>query len=177
MLLFIVFLACISCGDTAQKTNTATQTQDETKLKTALDQLEQELLNSRMEKIDFEKAAKLVNLSIQYVDAFPEASNSPVYLFRAGEVCVALKKHDKALDLWERLRNTYPSHPKAPIALFLQGFTADGQMQNKEKATAYYQLFLKLYPKHEQAAQVKLLLQNLSLTPEELIESFKKQNQ
>ena len=176
----ILILLClsllVSCGEPNQKTQSnETKKTDQVTLKASLDQLEEELKNSTSNEIDKVKANALVEKSIQYVDAFPKDEWSPGYLFRAAEVCVGLKAYDKALGYWERMRTDYSTHEKAPVALFLQGFTCDNQMTRKvEEAKKYYNEFLLTYPDHEFADQVKELLKNIDISPEELIKSFQK---
>ncbi len=175
--IFSIVLWFCACGESTQKTTTQTSPVNKASLKAELDKLENSLLNSKAEQIDVEKASNLVHLSLQFVDSFPEDSNSPAYLFRAGEVSVALRQYEKALDLWEEMQTQYPKDGKAAIALFLQGFTCDEQMQDTERAKAYYQAFLEKYPDHQQAKQVQMLLNNLALSPEDLIKSFKEKKQ
>lgn len=166
----VMFFACNPSTD--QSSSTTNEPMNKDSLKSELDQLETELKNSSDINMDNEKAKLLVAKSIQYVDAFPEDELSGGYLFRSGEVSVGLKDYQKAIEYWERMKNEYSNHKRASIALFLQGFTCDNQMRDIECAKKYYGEFLEKYPDHEYAEQVKELLKNIDLSPEELVRSF-----
>ena len=178
-LLILLSISLIySCGETNQQNRTEKEaTANQITLKNTLDQLEEDLKNSTSTEIDKAKANALIDKSIQYVDAFPKDERSPGYLFRAGEVCVGIKSYDKALALWEKMKTDYSTHEKAPVALFLQGFTRDNQGDKVEEAKKYYNEFLSKYPDHEFADQVKGLLKNIDISPEELIRSFQKKRE
>ncbi len=173
ILMMILFFSCGETQQQAGKTKEKPTQVDQTSLKSSLDQLEAELISNKTTKVDKEKANDLINKSIQYVDAFPKDEMSPEYLFRAGEVSVGIGSYNQALEIWDRVRAEYSDHKKASIALFLQGFTSENQMKNKEKAKTYYNDFLVKYPKHEYADQIVQLLKNIDVSPEDLIKSFK----
>ena len=61
--------------------------------------------------------------------------------------------------------------------MFLQGFTCDNQMRDVEGAKKYYNEFLLKYPDHEYVDQVKELLKNIDISPEELVKSFQKKRE
>lgn len=175
ILLFLCTLTVFSCGGTSQQTPATTEEKvDRIALKSALDALENELSNNTSTKIDTKKAKDLIEKSIQFVDAFPDDPMSPGYLFRTAEVSVGIKEHQKALEYWERLQTAYGTYEKAPIALFLQGFTCENHVKDTDKAKEYYNKFLTKYPDHEYADQVAMLLENIDISPEDLIKSFQK---
>jgi outer membrane protein assembly factor BamD (BamD/ComL family) len=124
-------------------------------------------------KVDTAKANALIETSLQFVEAYPRDSLSPIYLFRAADVSVGVGKPEQAIALWGNFQRQYPEHERAPAALFFQGFTCDNQLSDKERSANYYKKFLSQYPEHELAEQAKLLLEQLSLSPEELIRQFK----
>ena len=165
-------LLIFSCGEPSSQPASETTKVDQAALKSSLDELETALKSNKTTKIDKVKAQDLIDKSIQYVNAFPEDELSPGYLFRAAEVCVGIGSYQKALDYWERVKKEYSSHSKAPIALFLQGFTCENQLKDTAKAKQFYNDFLAKYPSHEYVDQVQLLLKNIDMSPEDLIKSF-----
>ncbi len=171
LLTVTVFMAC---GNSGQQSSTAASNIDQKELKSELDQLEKTLQTSQSTELDKATAKTLIEKSVQYIDAFPKDEWSPKYLFRTGEVCVGIKEYKRAIDYWERLINDYSTHEKAPIALFLQGFTCDNQMKDIESAKKYYNAFLKKHPNHEYAKQVVELVKNIDISPEDLIKAFQK---
>lgn len=171
----IIFFACGEQSN--QSTSGAAKKVDKVALKSELDEIEKELQSNTSTMINKTKANLLIEKSIQYIDAFPKDELSGGYLFRAGEVCVGIKEYKKAIDLWERMKSDYSTHKRAPIALFLQGFTCDNEMREIEGAKKYYNEFLLQYPDHEYVGQVKELLKNIDISPEELVKSFQKKRE
>ncbi|MBL7923513.1 MAG: tetratricopeptide repeat protein [Bacteroidia bacterium] len=124
---------------------------------------------------DYGKADSLVVLYLSYADAYQDDTLSPSYLFKAGELSVATGQFDRAIELFGRVQR-YPNYNKIASALFLQGFVSDNHKRDTVMARQYYTRFLDQYPKHELADDARVLLQQLSLSPEALIELFEKQN-
>ncbi len=120
---------------------------------------------------DKTKAQQMIELYQQYATAYPDDTLSPAYLFKAAELNLAIGQFNPAMDLFNRVQR-YPNFKKVATALFLQGFIAENHLHDTEKAKAIYEKFLRLYPEHELAADVRLMLQQLSLSPEALIRMF-----
>ncbi len=174
-LFFLSILVCFACKGTGQQNNkTVASAINQVELKQEINKLEDILKSNSSGKVDLAQANELIEKSILYIETFPKDSLSPAYLFRTGEVCVGIKNYEKGLKLWEKLRTEYKTHEKAAAALFLQGFTAENQMQDIPIAKGYYNRFLEEYPNHTYADQVKMLLKNIDISPEELIKSFQK---
>ncbi|MBK7740250.1 MAG: hypothetical protein IPI42_06725 [Saprospiraceae bacterium] len=57
-----------------------------------------------------------------------------------------------------------------------KAFTFDNDLHDKETAKKNYEEFLKDYPNHKPAGDVKLLLQTMNKTDAQLIEEFEKKN-
>ncbi len=79
----------------------------------------------------------------------------------------------KAADLFRSIYDKYPQNSNAPKALFLSGFILANDLRDYNNATATFNLFLKQYPNNELAASVKEELNNMGLTPEEILEHKK----
>ncbi|MFT5168014.1 MAG: tetratricopeptide (TPR) repeat protein [Saprospiraceae bacterium] len=178
IILFFSMIMVVACGEPSeQAASMANEKVDKEVLKSELDQLEEVLKSNTSTTINNAKANLLIEKSIQYINAFPKDELSGGYLFRAGEVSVGIKEYKKAIDYWERMKKEYSTHKRASIALFLQGFTCDNQMRDIEGAKKYYNEFLIKYPDHEYADQVKELLKNIDISPEELVKSFQKKRE
>ena len=109
-----------------------------------------------------------------YVEKNPKDTISAMYLFKAGDLSRGLGKFDDAINYWQMLIEKYPDYKRAPDALFLQAFTYENDVKDLDKAKNLYETFLKKYPNHSFAANIPVIIENLGKSPEELIESFKK---
>ena len=137
--------------------------------------LEEELFNSQSMRLDKRKALDLVNLYEDFADGNPDDPRSADYLFRAADISINLNRPTKTIALFDKLMGRYPTHEKAPTALFLKGFVMEDQMQDYEGAGEVYELFLEKYPNSSFADDAEMSLKNLGKTPEQLIEEFEMQ--
>jgi TolA-binding protein len=76
---------------------------------------------------------------------------------------------DKAIELFKKLHIDYPKSSFAPSGLFMAGFINANELQNYDEATKIYKQFLKEYPNDELAASAQAELDNMGLTPEEIL--------
>lgn len=78
--------------------------------------------------------------------------------------------YTKAADTFREVFDKYPNSEKAPTALFLSGFILANNLMNFESATSTYNLFLEKYPKHELAASARVELDNMGLSPDQILQ-------
>ena len=76
---------------------------------------------------------------------------------------------EKAIELFKKLHADYPKSSFAPSGLFMAGFINANELQNYDEATNLYKQFLKEYPSDELAASAQAELDNMGLTPEEIL--------
>jgi TolA-binding protein len=76
---------------------------------------------------------------------------------------------NKAIELFKKLHDNYPSSEYAPSGLFMAGFISANELHNYEAATIIYLQFLKEYPNNELAASAQAELDNMGLSPEEIL--------
>src|SRR5210317_22520 len=76
----------------------------------------------------------------------------------------------KSLKLFKSIYEKYPSSEQAPMGLFMAGFVQANELQDYDGATETYNTFLKDYPDHELVASAKEELDNMGLTPEEVLQ-------
>lgn len=139
--------------------------------------LQQQLAQDvRSVALDTLTAQQLIAKSQQYASAYPQAPPAPTYLFRAADVARGIGNYQRAINLWQQIRETYPQYEKLPETLFFQGFTYENDLQQPELARTYYQLFIEKYPHHSLLPTVEASLKNLTQTPAELIRAFEQQN-
>ncbi len=165
-----VFLLFISLFLSCQSDNQV----EKQKLQQDIGLMEAELLKTGDASKQKDLALKLVEKSVQFVKAYPQDSLSPTLLFKAGDVARGAGEFGKAIEIWGNMWRNYGQHPDAPKALFLQGFTFDGQLGDAAKAKEYYHTFLETYPNSPLSEQVKQLLSIVDKDPNEMVKEFEK---
>ncbi len=80
----------------------------------------------------------------------------------------------KAAETYKSVYDKYPQSEEAPKSLFMSGFIYANDLQNYKKADDIYKLFLEKYPKHQLAFAAKEELNNLGLTPDQILEKSQK---
>lgn len=76
---------------------------------------------------------------------------------------------EKAISIFKKLYDEYPESSYAPSGLFMAGFIYANELKNYDEATKLYKQFLQEYPNDELAASAKAELDNMGLTPEEIL--------
>jgi len=112
----------------------------------------------------------------QIAEATPGDTLSSSILFRSGALLKAHNEVTKAIGTWGLVVAYYPESLYAPEALFQQAFSFDNDLRDPQNAKRYYQKFLKMYPDHKLAGQVKMLASIMDKSDEELIKEFEKNN-
>lgn len=82
----------------------------------------------------------------------------------------------KAVGYYKKIFNNFPQDSTAELSLFLTGFIFSNDLGQMDSARTYYELFMKKYPKSQFVNSVKLELDNLGLTPDEILEKKLKSN-
>lgn len=117
-------------------------------------------------------AVELVEKTLQYAELYPQDTLTPNLLFKAADAARGARQYGKAVQLWGQVWRNYEKHPRAPMALFLQGFTFDSDLRKADMAKKYYTQFLEKYPNDPLADQVKQLLSVVDENPEDLVKKF-----
>ncbi len=95
---WLVFVAmyCHACGSSKNDKLTEIKT------------MEDELFSDETQMIDRQKANDLIAVYESFADEFPEDSETPVYLFKAGDMAMNLNMPRKAIDIFDKMLNKYP---------------------------------------------------------------------
>lgn len=157
----------------------ACNTSEKQKEAKAIFKLEKILKAERDVNKEEDSARDLIEKSVQFAAKYPEDTLTASMLFKAADVARGIGEHEKAIELWGRVNTEYESHKNAPEALFLQGFTFDQGLNNKQKAKEYFKRFLKKYPDHDLVKDIKLMMSqyNQEKSDLDLIKEFKKKSQ
>jgi len=105
-------------------------------LKTAFDKFKKEQ-ETRMESLETRVA--------QMESGKPSANSSPDDLWRLGSQAFEAARYNDAIDIFKRLVQTYPTHPKAPDAQYFRG-QCYSNMKDYDHAIGAYQQLVEKYP-------------------------------
>ena len=76
---------------------------------------------------------------------------------------------EKAISLFKRVHDEYPKSEYAPSGLFMAAFISANELKKYDEATALYKQFLKEYPDNDLAASAQAELDNMGLSPEDIL--------
>ena len=76
---------------------------------------------------------------------------------------------EKAVKIYRQVFDEYPQSTQAPTSLFMSAFILANELQKFHPAEMSYRLFLQKFPNHELANSAREELNNLGLTPEEIL--------
>jgi TolA-binding protein len=101
----------------------------------------------------------------------PEALSQLAGLYQNNLIKSISEKEnlEKAIELFKKLYQEYPKSSFAPSGLFMAGFINANELNNYDEATRLYKQFLEEYPDDELAASAQAELDNMGLTPEEIL--------
>jgi len=101
----------------------------------------------------------------------PEAISQLASLYQNKRIKSLSEKEnlEKAITLFKKLHDEYPKSSYAPSGLFMAGFIYANELQNYKEAEALYKQFLSEYPENELAPSAQAELDNLGLSPEEIL--------
>lgn len=104
-------------------------------------------------------------------DLAPEALSQLAGLYQNKLIKSISEKEnlEKAIELFKKLHSDYPKSSFAPSGLFMAGFINANELNNYDAATNLYKQFLKEYPNDALAASAQAELDNMGLTPEEIL--------
>lgn len=169
LLILTALLAVVACGTPS--------TPDTPEAKAAemvarIQSMEDSLFNSG--EFDRRKAQGLVDVYKAYAAAFPLDSLAPEYIFRAAGVSKSMRQPEQSVLLYDRIIKDYRGWPRLADAYYLKAFTIDSEMDQKGEAQRAYTEVINLFPDHAFARDARIMIENLSLTDEELIEKFQR---
>ena len=123
-----------------------------------------------------EVASDLVSAYCDFADANPDDAMAPEYLFKAVDVSMNLNEPQRTISIIDRMLREYPDFPRTQAALFMKAFIFETRFANLDMAKKLYEQYLAMYPNGEFAEDCKASIENLGLTPEELVKKFEEQN-
>ncbi|GBD86195.1 tol-pal system protein YbgF [bacterium BMS3Abin03] len=138
----------------------------------------QELFDEGMKLTTEKKIPEAVNSYESLLQEYPDNKLAPeTIVLLAGIYQNKLLKNiaekeslNKSVELFKSIYEKYPQSKEAPMGLFMAGFVQANELKDFNAATETYNLFIKLFPDHELASSAKEELNNMGLTPEEILQ-------
>lgn len=162
------FVAC-NAGDPAKKTGELTQ---------KLADLDKAMGGAAV--TDKTKAEAFIQTS-EELAGLVEKSNPDQYvdlLLKAAGLAKTVENPQKAIELYRKVAEGLPKHPKAPTALFMIGFVYENDLNDLAKAKSTYEAFLKQYPNDPDFADdAQTALSLLGKSPDDIIKEFEQKQQ
>ena len=81
------------------------------------------------------------------------------------------ESNKKAVEYYQKLYKDFPTSADAPKAVFMSGFLLANDLKKYDEAKLVYTTFLQKFPNDQLAPQVKIELENIGKSPEEILES------
>lgn len=130
-------------------------------------------------RLNKEVCAELVETYQLYAEQNPDDAKSPDYLFMALDISVNLNVDDsqKTIAIADALIEKYPDFEMTPMAMFIKGFVYENMVKDISLAEKTYRQFLEKYPDSPMVKDVEATIENLGLTPEELVRKFESKNE
>ena len=106
----------------------------------------------------------------------PEALTkmASLYMNQSDSTLNRQKSFEKAAGLFREVYDKYPNSKQAPTALFMSGFVLSNDLNRYDQATMTYRLFLKKFPNHKLANSAKEELNNMGMSPEDILKKHSK---
>ena len=125
-----------------------------------------------------ENVIQLVDAYLLFAKQNPNDQQTPEFLFKALDVAVGINAEgpQKAINIADVLIEKYPDFEMTPMAMFIKGFVYENMIGDLQNAEMTYRQFIEKYPNSPIVEDVKATLENLGLTPEELIRKFEEAN-
>ncbi len=101
----------------------------------------------------------------------PEALVKEAALYHDNKIKNMSKEESikQSAKIFVSVADKYPKSEQAPQSLFMAGFIYANELKNYDEAIKTYKLFLEKYPDSELASSAKDELDNMGLTPEQIL--------
>lgn len=128
--------------------------------------------------INKEDVIQLIDAYVLFAEQNPDDTQSPDFLFKALDVSVGTKAANpqRSIEIANLLTEKYPDFEMSPMALYLKGFVYENMLSDLNNAEIAYRQFVERYPENPMIEDVKATIENLGLSPEELIRKFESMN-
>lgn len=138
-------------------------------------------LNEAKTNIENHNIDKAVTAYQDLIKEYPNSPKAPEAIFELATLyqnkmvknIPQNQSLQKSIGLFRSIFDKYPKSKLAPKALFMSGFIQANDLKSYDEATASFTLFLQKFPNNELASSAKEELDNMGLTPEEILQKKK----
>lgn len=110
----------------------------------------------------------------EYANEYTTDSLATIYLYKAGQLCIASHQYQRATEYFTRIEKRFPSWYMLPEVLFVKGFVYENHLKDLDKAKATYERMIAKYPTSSYADDAQMCINMLGVSTEQLIDSFEK---
>jgi tetratricopeptide (TPR) repeat protein len=145
-------------------------------LNTKIGNLETKFSQNIKQGFDITTANELLETYASYIKNYSDDNQINEIKLKAGELAMNMKKHALAVNYLEQIYLQVSDFDKMEQVLFFLGNIYENQIFDIESAEKYYTELIEKYPNSKYANDVKITLNNLGKTAEELFEELKLKN-
>lgn len=143
----------------------------------AIEKQEALLFSDTTGVVNPEAGTTMIEMYLAYVDSnLSDTARSAEYLFKAAEVSMGIEEYWKSMQLFNRMKQTYPDHELAPEALFYQGFIFENYVGLPDYAGKTYGEYLINYPDGARAEDIRNTLATMDRPMKDVVRDWE-QNQ
>ena len=136
-----------------------------------------ELMTEATTNLNENKVPEAVLLFEEILEEYPESDKAPEVLSQLASIyqnkmlksLSDTESLEKSVSLFRKIYDDYSESSYAPTGLFMSGFVLANELNYYDKATETYKLFLEKYPNHELATSAEEEVENMGLSPEEIL--------
>ena len=138
---------------------------------------DQEYFDQAKKLLDEKKTTEAITSLETLINEYPESKIAPqalvqlaqIYQNQMDKTINPAESFKKAEKYFMQVYEKYPDSEEAPKSLFMSGFILANDLMKYDEATSSYNLFLEKYPSHPLAVSAKEELDNMGLSPEEIL--------
>lgn len=110
-----------------------------------------------------------MQVSQRIISEFPNGRYAGWARFAIAESYRFKNQPREALDNYKLFYQQYPDMDPSALSLFLVGYIYGNNLQVYDSAKVFYEMFLEKYPNHDLAPSIKLELETLGKSPQEVL--------
>ncbi len=139
--------------------------------------LEQKAFDDEQLAYNHKIALETIKEYQSFIDKYPQDSISKEYMYMGAQLCKSINLFGESVRKYKTFAETYPNDPRAAKALFMVGMIYETDLKAADKAKEAYETFIQQFPENDLVDDARFLIQNLSLSDDELIKMLENKSQ